>query len=273
VARFAIGELIRDEEAAFSADVHALEAGVPADDDSLGAVGEGDGLAAGMVVGGVELGAVGEPAGVADGVPLLRLGERTLADDGVDVLQRVESSWDSRNSGDFGDWGCRRGMMAGGCAFVGYGLDCGLGCRGYGGQQDEREQRRLHWNLCFWKWLGERDGWIVEVFAQEALGEGLQVFSGFGEDEGTRSLGPLKLEAGGGGGDPELADGSIWREDEFAGAVFEDDVEDAVVLFGFEGFGVLFGDDEGLLEGFEGAVGFAAERCFVEHSFSLARVS
>ncbi len=58
-AEFAVGELVGDEEAALAADVHALKSGVPADDDAVGAVGEGDGFAAGVVVGGVELGAVG----------------------------------------------------------------------------------------------------------------------------------------------------------------------------------------------------------------------
>jgi hypothetical protein len=157
-----VGELIGYEETAFAADVHAFESCVPADNDFLNSVGKGDGFSAGMVVGGVKLGAIGEPAGVADGVPLLRLREGAFADDSVDVFQRVESFGDSRDSWDFGDRDRRRGMMARGCALVGRGPGCGLGCRGYGGQQDEREQHRLHyWDLCFWKRLGERDGWIV----------------------------------------------------------------------------------------------------------------
>ncbi len=43
-AGFAVGELVGDEEATLSADVHAFKAGVPAGDDLVGAVGEGDGL-------------------------------------------------------------------------------------------------------------------------------------------------------------------------------------------------------------------------------------
>ena len=55
-AGFAVGELVGDEEAALAADVHALEAGIPAVDDLVLAVGEADGFAA--IDGGVELGAV-----------------------------------------------------------------------------------------------------------------------------------------------------------------------------------------------------------------------
>ena len=99
-----------------------------------------------------------------------------------------------------------------------------------------------------------------------------EVFAGFGEGEGAGGFGPVEFEAGGLGGDPDLADGSVGGNDEFGGAVFEDDVHDAVVVFELEGAVVVFGDDEGLLEGFEGAVGFAAEGGFVDHEFSLAGV-
>ena len=116
-----------------------------------------------------------------------------------------------------------------------------------------------------WRESREGDGGVVEVFAEEALGEGFEVFAGFGEGEGVGGFGPVEFEAGGLGGDPDLADRSVGGDDEFGGAVFEDDVHDAVVVFELEGAVVVFGCDEGLLEGFEGAVGFAAEGGFVDH--------
>ena len=49
LALAAVGELIGDEETTLAADVHAVEAGVPAGDDLVLAVGDADGLCAGMV--------------------------------------------------------------------------------------------------------------------------------------------------------------------------------------------------------------------------------
>ena len=82
----AVGELVRDEEATLAADAHAVEAGVPAGNDVVLAVGEGDGVSP-MVDGGVEFGAVGEIAGVVDGVPLVRCSEFAGADLCVDVVE------------------------------------------------------------------------------------------------------------------------------------------------------------------------------------------
>ena len=48
-AGFAVGELVGDEETTLAAYVHALKAGVPAGDDLVRAVGEGDGFGAGMI--------------------------------------------------------------------------------------------------------------------------------------------------------------------------------------------------------------------------------
>jgi hypothetical protein len=120
------------------------------------------------------------------------------------------------------------------------------------------------------RWLGKGDGRIAEVFAEEALGEGFEVFSGFAEGEGAGGFGPVEFEAGGLGGDPYLANGCVGGDDELAGTVFKDDVHDAVVVFELESACVVFGGDEGLLEGFEGFVGFAAEGGFVDHEVSLA---
>src|SRR6185503_20276629 len=44
---------------------------------------------------------------------------------------------------------------------------------------------------------GQHDGGVTEVLAQQALGERLQCFSGFGQGEVAGSLVPLKLVAGG----------------------------------------------------------------------------
>jgi hypothetical protein len=108
------------------------------------------------------------------------------------------------------------------------------------------------------------------VLAEETLGEGFEVFARFGEGEGVGWFGPVEFVAGGLGGDPDLSNGSVGSDDEFAGAVLENDVHDTVVVFELEGTVVVLGRDEGLLEGFEGTVRFAAEGCFVDHVVSLA---
>jgi hypothetical protein len=128
-------------------------------------------------------------------------------------------------------------------------------------------------NTLFFGCLRERDGGVVELFAKKALDEGLEVFAGFGKREGLRGVGPFQLIAGSLGGDPDLADGGVGRDDEFAGAILEDDVHDAVVVFILEGAVALLGSDERLLEGFEGTVGFAAEGCFVDHEVSVRQRS
>ena len=118
----------------------------------------------------------------------------------------------------------------------------------------------------FGGWLrysGEGDGGVFEVFAEKALDEGAQVFAGFRENEAVGASGPVEFEAGGLGGDPDLANGCVGGEDEFSGSVLEEDVEDAMLLLGFKAAG-FFGSDEGLLEGGQGGVGFAAEGGFVD---------
>ena len=103
------------------------------------------------------------------------------------------------------------------------------------------------------------------MLLEEALGERLERLAGFGEDEGPGFGAPLELEAGGAGGDPDLADGGVGGEDELGRAVFEEDVEDAILLFGLEA-AFFFGTDEGLLEGVEGFIGLVAEGGFVDHA-------
>jgi hypothetical protein len=116
---------------------------------------------------------------------------------------------------------------------------------------------------------GEGDAGVFEVLAEKALDEGLEVLSGFGEGEGAGGFGPVELVAGGLRGDPDLTDGGVGGDDELAGAVLEDDVHDAVVVFELEACVVVLGGDEGLLEGLKGFVGFAAEGGFVDHASSL----
>lgn len=86
--------------------------------------------------------------------------------------------------------------------------------------------------------------------------------------------GPVELEAGGQGRDPDLPDRGVRGEDELAVVVLEDDVQDSVLLLGFKGnlvgVALFFGEDEGLLQGFKGLVGFTAKGHFIEHEDSVA---
>src|ERR1035441_4084075 len=113
------------------------------------------------------------------------------------------------------------------------------------------------------------EGGIVQRFAQQALGEREQGLAGLGQDKRLGSLRPLQFEAGSLRGNPYLADGRVWRNHELAGAVLKDDVHDAVVVFELEAARPVFGGDDGLLQGFEGVVGFAAEAGFVKHGSSV----
>jgi len=80
--------LIRDEETPLAADAHTIEAGIPARDYLVLAVGDGDWVSARMIVRRVELSAVGQVAGVVDGVPLVRRGQFAGTDFCVDVVER-----------------------------------------------------------------------------------------------------------------------------------------------------------------------------------------
>ena len=61
---------------------------------------------------------------------------------------------------------------------------------------------------------GELDLRVIEKLAQQPLDEGLEGLAGFCEKEDALLGGPVKFEAGGLGGDPKLADGSLRGEDE-----------------------------------------------------------
>jgi hypothetical protein len=143
--------LIRDEEATLAAYMHTLKAGVPASDDAVCAVGEGDGLVA--VHGGVELRSVEKVSGVVDGVPLLGGGELAGADLGVDPGELIADrgalgcgdgqSWNLGGEGRQGD-----GAVRCGCCVVS-GCRCGGVVNGRlwgsGGLGSEGKRRKEQW--------------------------------------------------------------------------------------------------------------------------------
>jgi hypothetical protein len=149
--------------------VHALESSVPAGDDTVSAVREGDGFGAGMVEGGFELGAVGEPAGVVDGVILAVFGEWAGPDLDIDVLDGVEGLRDADYFGDVRGCGCDLcsggGVVCGGCdcCFCGGGR-LGGGCGGEGGQEGDRGKLCGHYGSslgCFGCFFVELSWWFV----------------------------------------------------------------------------------------------------------------
>jgi len=94
------------------------------------------------------------------------------------------------------------------------------------------------------------------MFAQQALVSGSRaspVLAG----QTLGSVRPLQFEAGSLRGNPYLADGRVWRNHELAGTVLKNNIHDAVVVFELEAAGAVLGSDDGLLQGFEGIVGFA----------------
>ena len=105
------------------------------------------------------------------------------------------------------------------------------------------------------------------MLAEEALDERSEDFAGFGQNKGLVGFGPVELEAGGLGGDPDLSNGCVGCEDELSWTIFEEDIEYAILLFGLEA-AVFLDEDQGLLEGGEGLVGFATEGGFVDGGHS-----
>lgn len=99
-ARFAVGQLIWNEQAALSSNVHALEAGIPAWNDAMLAVRKCDRLAA--IDRGVKLRAIGEIAGVVDRVKLAFLRQWSCTYLCVNVIQRVGSLFPSQRPPQFG---------------------------------------------------------------------------------------------------------------------------------------------------------------------------
>lgn len=110
----------------------------------------------------------------------------------------------------------------------------------------------------------ERDGRVVELLAEQPFGEGKKVFAGLREGERLVGFAPFQFVGRRESGDPYLANRSVRGEDELRCTVFEEDVEDAVLLLGLEA-SFFFSAEEGLLERFESFVGLVAEGRFVDH--------
>lgn len=112
------------------------------------------------------------------------------------------------------------------------------------------------------------------MLAQEPLGKSFEVLACLGKDKRAGCVRPFQFEAGGKGRDPYLSDWSVGCKYELAVIMLEDNVEDAVLFFGFKGnlvrLALFFGPDEGLFQSIEGLVGFAAEGGFIEHRNSVA---
>ncbi len=96
----AVSELPRNEKPALAADVHSVEAFVPAGNHAVRALNEVDRRAA--VDGGVEFGAVMQPSGVMDLVLPAGLGQVAGADFVVDVFQGELGLRNPLNTGMFG---------------------------------------------------------------------------------------------------------------------------------------------------------------------------
>jgi hypothetical protein len=109
------------------------------------------------------------------------------------------------------------------------------------------------------------DAELLGKDARHDFGEG---FAGGGEDESGFFFGPNEFEAGGEGGNPDLANRGLRADDEtgFLG-VFEEEFEFAGFAFDFEA--EFIGDGkEALFEGVEGFVTADAESLFVHESYS-----
>jgi len=162
----------------------------------------------------------------------------------------------------------------------------GPGCAGKGAckilffvEGDDRDGQKRHrgrWrSLQREGALRERDAWVVELFAEQAFGEDAKVLAGLGKGEGLHGFIPFQFVGRGKRRDPNLSNRGIWSEDELCGAVLEEDVEDAIFFVGFKTASFLSAE-EGLLEGFQGFVGFVAESSLVNHaetSVTVARVA
>src|ERR1700686_337773 len=112
---------------------------------------------------------------------------------------------------------------------------------------------------------------LAELFGNDAAHYFEQIFASFFGDEGVLGLGPAELEAGGKGGDPDFADGGVWRNDELGFLGFlEDDFK--LAAFPFDVETVLVAEiQKTTLEIVEGGVGFSLEVLFVEHGVSVSQ--
>lgn len=98
------------------------------------------------------------------------------------------------------------------------------------------------------------------MLADEAIDEGGKGFTGAGQNELLELGIPVEFEAGGEGGDPDLAYWRVGRDDEAGGGVLEEDVKHAALFLDFEtGLLAFLTCDEAPLEVAEGCFSRAPE--------------
>src|SRR5258708_19891641 len=104
---------------------------------------------------------------------------------------------------------------------------------------------------------------LAELVRDDAGHNGEKTFGGLFEDEGVFGVGPTELEAGGEGGDPDFANGCVWRNDEsgFFGFL-EDDFELAAFAF-YVKIILVAKREQAALEIVEGSVRLSLEVLFV----------
>src|SRR5216683_580262 len=112
---------------------------------------------------------------------------------------------------------------------------------------------------------------LAELLRDDAAHNVEKTFAGFFEDEGVLGIGPAEFEAGGEGGDPDFANGSVWGNDEFGFFGFlEDDLE--LATFALDVKTVFVPErEQAALEVVEGSVGFSLEVFFV-HTFRVSEL-
>lgn len=110
-----------------------------------------------------------------------------------------------------------------------------------------------------------------ELLLDEALDQGDERGSVLWQNEVAGFVGPVELEAGGEGGDPDLTNGRVGRDDELCAGFLKEDVDGSGLFFDLK-TAVFFGLEEGFHEGFESAVRVIAECSFVEHTEPVYRL-
>ena len=110
-----------------------------------------------------------------------------------------------------------------------------------------------------------------QMLFDEPVDEGIELLARTRENESSRGRVPIELEAGGQGGDPDLADRGVRSDDEFALRLLEEHIEHSVLFLDLKsGVSLFFSRDEVLLEGFERGFGHLAEFQFIHHGTSVA---
>ena len=99
---------------------------------------------------------------------------------------------------------------------------------------------------------------FAEMFFDNPLNDCRQCLPSLGQHKIFRSLRPVQLEAGGKGGDPNLARRGVGRNHKFAWRLVEQDIEHAILFFHFKPT-LFLGLDETLLKGLHRSIAVAAE--------------